>query len=259
MKEVTKLLVMTVMLCATCLASAQLNGTYWAPSGKCFKFYDNNRYEYLSIITDHKGVVIWADTLTRGNYQILGKGDVIKLDTNPWISDIWKNNSEIVCQKSPKVGNDSVAIVFAFPLLEAMTLELHIDEYDSERDKWDFRDTTFIYDSYRSNTVLMPQTKKQMLISYKLIPFNLPSILMDDENVSSEYYLHHKEILIKKPQNRVIIRNEKNSQVIFDNIWHNGDYCLLSGDTINYKNMAFKKKEREFIINRAYLLHRCYQ
>ena len=82
---------------------------------------------------------------------------------------------------------------------------------------------------------------------------------MRDENVSSEYYLRHKNILLKKPNNRVIIRNEKNKQAIFDNVLHNGDYCLLSGDTIIFKNMNFVKRKRKMVVPRGDISHRCYQ
>lgn len=259
MKHLVKLLAIVCLFCVALVAKAQLNGTYWAPDGKCLKFYENGRYEYLSIITEEHNVVLWADTLTCGDYQVLGKGGVIKLDSNPRKGEIWRNNTEVVYQISPKVGRDSVAIVFAFPFLDNMPLELRIEENDAYSDFPAGVDTTIMYDRYRNNTVVLPMRSAEMLLSYDLTPFNIPSMLMRDENVSSEYYLRHKNILLKKPNNRVIIRNEKNKQAIFDNVLHNGDYCLLSGDTIIFKNMNFVKRERKMVVPRGDISHRCYQ
>lgn len=259
MTHLVRLFAIVCLFCVALVAEAQLNGTYWAPNGKFLKFDENGKYEYQSIITEEHNVVLWADTLTCGDYQILGKGGVIKLDSNPRKGEIWRNNTEVVYQISPKVGRDSVAIVFAFPFLDNMPLELRIEENDAYSDFPAGVDTTIMYDRYRNNTVVLPMRSAEMLLSYDLTPFNIPSMLMRDENVSSEYYLRHKNILLKKPNNRVIIRNEKNKQAIFDNVLHNGDYCLLSGDTIIFKNMNFVKRKRKMVVPRGDISHRCYQ
>lgn len=73
MKHLVRLFAIVCLFCVALVAEAQLNGTYWAPNGKFLKFDENGKYEYQSIITEEHNVVLWADTLTCGDYQILGK------------------------------------------------------------------------------------------------------------------------------------------------------------------------------------------